>query len=173
MLSLLTASLTLLTITFLRLLYILPFTHRTPPPTPSKNPKHLMILLGSGGHTAEMLLLLADLKHTSQYLRTYICTSGDAFSVEKAHAFEAAQGFGGEYQITCIPRARYVRQSIFTTPWDVAKCAWGCVLAFFEPGNRVPDVLVMNGPGTAVVMTVVVLMAKVSSCWRKDGLDGC
>lgn len=120
-----------------------------------------MILLGSGGHTAEMLLLLRNLKHTSAYLRTYVCTSGDDFSVQKAHAFEAEQKYEGTYQITCIPRARYVGQSFLSTPLDCVKCLWGCVLSFFEPGNTVPDVVIVNGPGSAVMLVAVALVGKV------------
>ena len=108
-----------------------------------------------------MLLLLRNLKHTAGYLRTYVCTSGDDFSVQKAHAFEAEQKYEGTYQITCIPRARYVGQSFLSTPWDCFKCMWGCVLSFFEPGNTVPDVVIVNGPGSAVILVAVALMGKV------------
>jgi len=68
-------------------------------PTPTKrdaatNRKkgHLLIVLGSGGHTAEMLSTLQSLG--AAYLnarfrqRTYVVSSGDSFSAERAKDFE-------------------------------------------------------------------------------------
>ena len=78
-----------LTLTFLRLLSILPSQK---PPTPARrkrgSPTHLLILLGSGGHTAEMLSLLQDLDTRSYNRRTWVISEGDAFSAGKAAEFE-------------------------------------------------------------------------------------
>src|SRR6185437_3439426 len=56
---------------------------------------HLLIVLGSGGHTAEMLNILstslASLQAPFNFTcRTYIVSSGDSFSAQKAHEFESS-----------------------------------------------------------------------------------
>jgi beta-1,4-N-acetylglucosaminyltransferase len=115
-----------------------------------------MVILGSGGHTAEMLLLLAALepRHTT---RTYIVTSGDTLSAQKAASFE--RSLSPDTQPSCairiIPRARKVGQSWLTTPLSCVLCLLACVDAFREMGA--PDVLVCNGPGSAVFMVLVAL----------------
>ncbi|OAX83391.1 hypothetical protein ACJ72_02252 [Emergomyces africanus] len=53
-------------------------------------PVHLLIVLGSGGHTAEMLSMLerAHLDPDLYTRRTYVVSSGDSFSALKAVEFE-------------------------------------------------------------------------------------
>jgi beta-1,4-N-acetylglucosaminyltransferase len=48
----------------------------------------MVIVLGSGGHTAEMMSLLRDLDPTRYIHRTYIISSGDSFSEKKALEME-------------------------------------------------------------------------------------
>ncbi|KAK2808820.1 hypothetical protein FQN50_004296 [Emmonsiellopsis sp. PD_5] len=64
------------------------------PGTPSGRdahpPTHLLIVLGSGGHTAEMISMLkrAPLDPDLYTYRTYVVSSGDSFSARKAVEFE-------------------------------------------------------------------------------------
>ncbi|KAJ5085543.1 UDP-N-acetylglucosamine transferase subunit alg14 [Penicillium argentinense] len=57
-------------------------------------PVHVLIVLGSGGHTTEMLYMLNKTAfNTSLWTyRTYVTTSGDNFSARKAAEFEAQVG---------------------------------------------------------------------------------
>lgn len=118
-----------------------------------------MILLGSGGHTAEMLSLFSAMS-PDRYNRTYVFSSGDTFSAAKAVAFERALGpsksgkFG--YKLVEIPRARRVGQSWLTTPFSCLACLWGCLKAFMSHG--IPNTLVCNGPGSAVMMVAICLL---------------
>ncbi|MCJ1358284.1 MAG: UDP-N-acetylglucosamine transferase subunit [Icmadophila ericetorum] len=75
-----------LTFLFVRLLFPPP----TQPPTPRRrgSPTHLLVVLGSGGHTAEMLSLIRDLDTKSYMHRTYVVCLGDDFSSGKAEEFE-------------------------------------------------------------------------------------
>jgi beta-1,4-N-acetylglucosaminyltransferase len=117
-----------------------------------------MILLGSGGHTAEMLLLLSSLtpSHMRKLKRTYIVTSGDSLSLQKAAAYEQSLSSPPQNcKIRIVPRARRVGQSWLSTPWDCVLCLVGCLRAFVEGG--IPDVVVCNGPGSAVLMVLVAL----------------
>lgn len=54
------------------------------------SPTHLLIVLGSGGHTAEMISMLehAPLDPSIYTHRTYVVSSGDSFSAQKAVEFE-------------------------------------------------------------------------------------
>ncbi|KAI5784604.1 oligosaccharide biosynthesis protein Alg14 like-domain-containing protein [Geopyxis carbonaria] len=157
---------TILLLATLRLLYILPATPlrrlarppTSPPARPRRHdptrPPHLMVLLGSGGHTAEMLLLLRTLTKSAAYMRTYIVTSGDTLSAAKAITADAA----ASARVRTIPRARRVGQSWLSTPLDCVRCLAGCVRVFTERG--VPDVVVCNGPGSCVVMVVVAVVGR-------------
>jgi beta-1,4-N-acetylglucosaminyltransferase len=117
------------------------------------DPTHLLIVLGSGGHTAEMLAMLEraltdreparrlawnDFRH-----RTWVVSAGDALSVERATRLEemAALFLGNErgnrahapdwgegtYDIVTVPRARAIHQSLLTAPWSSLACLWSCM----------------------------------------------
>ncbi|KAH6131063.1 UDP-N-acetylglucosamine transferase subunit ALG14 [Parastagonospora nodorum] len=79
--------LTLLVAGTLRLLAILPPRIRT---QWRKRPvaTRVLIVLGSGGHTHEMFYLLRDLDTSKYTHRTYVVSSGDAFSAQRAVEFE-------------------------------------------------------------------------------------
>lgn len=88
-------SVLLLTILFLaailsalRLTHILPLFRTQQCSRPSKSTANLLIVLGSGGHTAEMLRLLDSLDFTKYTYRRYIVSSGDTLSEGKARHFE-------------------------------------------------------------------------------------
>ncbi|KAE8843609.1 hypothetical protein PTNB73_09326 [Pyrenophora teres f. teres] len=73
-----------------RLLVILPNAARTKKTPFRKRPiaTRVLIVLGSGGHTHEMLYLLHNLNTRNYTHRTYIVSSGDAFSAQRAANFE-------------------------------------------------------------------------------------
>ena len=134
-----------------------------PKPSP-RNPTHLLVILGSGGHTAEMLTMLRRLpalpeKYTH---RTYVVSSGDSFSAQKAADFEkslqADRAEERTYDIVTVRRARRVHQILLTTPWSTLQCLWDCstVLQSTHPqqprSHGYPDLILTNGPGTGVCM---------------------
>ncbi|KAF2117592.1 oligosaccharide biosynthesis protein Alg14 like-domain-containing protein [Lophiotrema nucula] len=79
---------TLAVIASLRLLAILPSNTQTKPLKSRWRPTRVMIVLGSGGHTHEMFYLLRDLDTRKYTHRTYVVSSGDAFSASRAAEFE-------------------------------------------------------------------------------------
>ncbi|EUC43701.1 glycosyltransferase family 1 protein [Bipolaris oryzae ATCC 44560] len=81
---------TLLVAFTLRLLAILPNASTNTRPLRRKRPlaTRVLIVLGSGGHTHEMLCLLRDLDTRKYTHRTYVVSSGDAFSAQRAVQFE-------------------------------------------------------------------------------------
>lgn len=119
----------------------------TRPPASDVHPTHLLVVLGSGGHTAEMLNMLSRLPHLCAKFthRTYVVSSGDGFSALKAREFEMGiqgrqDGFletavkgreprplGDRYDIVTVRRARRVHQSLLSTPWSASLCLWDCI----------------------------------------------
>ncbi|KAJ5585211.1 UDP-N-acetylglucosamine transferase subunit alg14 [Penicillium hispanicum] len=141
-------------------------------------PVHLLVVLGSGGHTAEMLYMLdrMPLDRSVYTYRTYVVSSGDNFSAAKAVEFEANHGKKtgdqstvNSYSIVTIPRARRVHQSYLTAPFSTLQCLWACLLVLrgrypgqpklpAEYSSAHPDIIVTNGPAVSVCM---VLAAKL------------
>lgn len=80
---------TLIVAASLRLLAILPNQRSSSQPW-RKRPiaTRILIVLGSGGHTHEMFYLLRDLDTRKYTHRTYVVSSGDAFSAQRAVGFE-------------------------------------------------------------------------------------
>jgi beta-1,4-N-acetylglucosaminyltransferase len=159
--------------------------HSTVPKTRRKGtPTHVLVVLGSGGHTAEMLSMLRrmPLDPNVYTFRTYIVTSGDGFSASKAAEFEATletqhknksrdkDKESQNYEVITVPRARRVHQSYLTAPFSTIHCFWACLQvlrgqhAEQQASKRggatspYPDLILTNGPATAVC---VVLGAKL------------
>ncbi|KAI4191934.1 MAG: hypothetical protein LQ346_004557 [Caloplaca aetnensis] len=191
----------ILTSIFLRLLYILPALNPTKPsPRAKGQPTRLLIVLGSGGHTAEMLSLLHTLDPNLYTHRSYVVSSGDDFSALKAIEFENALAteHGGSkreidllstYDVSVIPRAREIYQPLLTTPWSSLRCLFACFAILRTPATQqtsiitnaqrddtrngilmckysYPDLIVANGPATAVLIIVASLI------FRFFGLSG-
>lgn len=144
-----TISLSILILTRLVIILFRPKPTSLSPLRPAasrSHPTHLLVVLGSGGHTAEMLGMLRRLpllpaKFTH---RTYVVSSGDGFSTRKAKEFEmeilarqpkfarvedegeGLERLGESYDIVTVRRARRVHQSLLSTPWTASQCLWDC-----------------------------------------------
>jgi beta-1,4-N-acetylglucosaminyltransferase len=99
--------------------------------------------------------------------RTYIHSSGDAMSVEKAVDFERNMTSGqGQYDFVELPRARKVGQSyassIGTTLSSFATAFRVLTIAPSRAGGRRWEVLLINGPGTCVVVAFALMLPRVS-----------
>ncbi|KAL2864616.1 glycosyltransferase family protein [Aspergillus lucknowensis] len=141
---------------------------------PKRSSVHLLVVLGSGGHTAEMLSMLRrmQLDPTKYTYRTYVVSSGDNFSATKAAEFESTLLNRGEtqsYTIVTVPRARKVHQSYLTAPFSTLQSFYSClmVLCGLHPDQQArlrelpspyPDIILTNGPATAVC---VILAARL------------
>ncbi|GAB7361419.1 hypothetical protein MBLNU230_g1475t1 [Neophaeotheca triangularis] len=182
-------------------------------------PTHLMIILGSGGHTTEMLSMLhkavdppTKLANTPSERnalrldwrdyshRTWVTGTDDAISATRAHDFETfttslsdqgqeglmagkvkkATDVGpGSWTVRKLPRARDIHQPLATTPWSCVKsflAAWEMLVSMLPPeplkpqlhaqprvegqAADVPDVILCNGPATAVVVCAVAVVLR-------------
>lgn len=188
---LVTLAFLLLSLVFLRLLYILPRFRPRPAPRSRGSRTHLLIVLGSGGHTAEMMYMLdnavfgppsapqqqktkrlnwADYSH-----RTWVVSSGDSVSAVRVAQFEervreAGIAGKGSFEVATVPRARKIYQPLWTSPFTCLQCGWACAgVLLGEKGF--PDLIVTNGPATATVLiftTVVLRFFNVRGCNSRD-----
>lgn len=170
---LLSALLSLFLIAFLtttfRLLALLPSRRPTPRPRRRDTKTHLLIVLGSGGHTAEMFALLKGLDAKSYNRRTYVFSSGDALSAAMVKRYEAriqddnngnGSGGAGEYELLEVPRARKIHQSLLTTPASALRSLFACLKLLREGTYGYPDLILTNGPGTAVILILASLILR-------------
>lgn len=114
-----------------------------------------MVVLGSGGHTAEMMQILRSMDwKTVRAVRCYVVAETDRMSGEKANGFEqrlAAEGSQSHVVMEYIPRSREVGQRYVTSVWTTLVALWSGVSIVMR---HMPDVLLVNGPGTCVPLVV-------------------
>lgn len=112
-----------------------------------------MILLGSGGHTAELMPVVAALPKTVYTPRIYVVA--DERSKNKALAFE---GTAADAEVCSIPRAREVGQSYVTS---VATTLHALVHSVWLVMSRRPELILCNGPAICIPIAVAVLLLRV------------
>jgi beta-1,4-N-acetylglucosaminyltransferase len=158
-------------------------------------PVHLLVVLGSGGHTAEMIAMLQRaVSDGSQDLRldwnqfahrTWIVSSGDTLSAERARSFETLtsqqrkgaaeseskpsdQNSSDSYDIHIIPRARKIHQPLYTAPFSSLRCLLSCLSILLgrettSPNATkldFPDLIICNGPATATIMILASIILR-------------
>lgn len=154
----------------------------SPPPTRKLGERvSLAVFLGSGGHTAEMRALLEGVDRKRYSPRVYVYCKGDEISLravaevegsnhvdEKAGQAGAKGAGAGGYSLVCLPRARSVGEGRLSTLLSASMTfAHALVHTFLLPLANAPfkpwvDVLLVNGPGTAVVLVGVAYIRRVS-----------
>ncbi|CAK7350258.1 unnamed protein product [Dovyalis caffra] len=132
----------------------------------SKSPKPLstLIVLGSGGHTAEMINVLNVLLQKDRFCpRFYIAAGTDNMSLQKACLLEENVinlngGKGVSVQFLQIYRSREVGQSYITS---VGTTLLAMVHALWLMIRIRPQVVLCNGPGTCVPLCLIAFLFKV------------
>lgn len=131
-------------------------------------PSRTLAVLGSGGHTTEMIRLLSSLnKHHFKPLY-YVVASTDTTSISRLNNYIKCQNNNSEVSTTCstkskeqcyylirptdneiftIPRAREVGQSYFTSIFTTLQSIISSAHIIFKTK---PDLLIINGPGTCL-----------------------
>lgn len=140
----------------LRLLWTLPCVVSRPAKSPLSLSGSIMVLLGSGGHTGEMLRMLAPVP-LQDCSRTWVVSSGDTTSLEKAQTYEESLG-SGHSQYVQLPRARKVGEPLILSFCSTITSIAATVSQIWQLGA--PDVLLVNGPGTCVVLAYVMFGMK-------------
>lgn len=151
------------TLLVVRILYVISQTSK---PIRNTSQKHLstLVVLGSGGHTAEMLNLLSVMQKDRFAPRFYIAAATDNMSLQKAHVLEEMvddkTGLQGpdHTQFMQIYRSREVGQSyitsVGTTLLALAHALWLMITIR-------PQVILCNGPGTCIPICAIAFIFKV------------
>lgn len=138
------------------------------------NTGYILVVLGSGGHTTEMLMLLKDLHTTFYSLRRYVISEGDNHSINKMREFEARlETYAsvhdidyGRYDYKIVPRARRIHQSLITTPRTALITFTACLGVFSQSPKRnqadliYPDLVITNGPATGFILICVAFVLR-------------
>jgi beta-1,4-N-acetylglucosaminyltransferase len=134
-------------------------TQRAPPRSRAKKTSaNAVIVLGSGGHTSEMLNILRQTSSFRQdYNRIYIISSGDGFSASKANAFEKEVQSNRNFKILTVRRARRVHQSFWTAPLSTLLCLADCTKVLYQNPS---DIIITNGPGTGVCVVLASIILR-------------
>ena len=100
-----------------------------------------LVVLGSGGHTSEMLRLISVLDGNKYKPIMFMVADTDKYSVNKLNNMKCDQN------ILVVPRSREVRQSWISTILTTLMATAYCLILLWK--NR-PKLLLCNGPGTCV-----------------------
>lgn len=122
--------------------------------------KNIMIFLGSGGHTGEMLRILDNLD-LSAVNRSWIVSSGDNSSLKKAESYESTnvkKGSASKARFLSVPRARSVGEPKFLAIKSTLKSFLNTTVALYY--EHKPDVVLLNGPGTSVPIAYILFAFK-------------
>lgn len=118
-------------------------------------PSKTLIVLGSGGHTTEMLALVKELSEEKYSPRTYVLASSDEMSRKRVLEQEAE---AKDYEVISIYRSRRVGQSYVTSVFTTIQSTLQC----FPLVLRIrPDLVLCNGPGTCVPICLVAYLLKM------------
>ncbi|XP_074330751.1 UDP-N-acetylglucosamine transferase subunit ALG14-like isoform X1 [Apium graveolens] len=154
---------TVISLVVLRILYVVCWSSK-PFRMKSIEPVSTLIILGSGGHTAEMLNLLSVLQANRLFPRHYIDAATDNMSLQKARVFEDSLAdkigdqTGETAQFLQIYRSREVGQSYVTS---VGTTIFAVAHALLLMMKIKPQVILCNGPGTCIPLCAIAFFFKV------------
>ena len=110
-----------------------------------------LVVLGSGGHTAEMLRLITDFDFGRYTPLTLVTAATDTTSRAKAER-ELPREALATARWAELPRAREVGQSFLSSVPSTLKALFACVRLIWTAS---PDLVLVNGPGTCVPVAVL------------------
>lgn len=135
--------------------------------SPTSSSVRTLIILGSGGHTAEMLSIVNVLQKDRFSPRLYVAAATDNMSLQKARVLEESLTGQGESaagkkiedsQFMQIYRSREVGQSYVTSVWTtliaMAHAVWLTL-------KLRPQVIICNGPGTCIPLCSAAFIFKM------------
>ncbi|XP_058798773.1 UDP-N-acetylglucosamine transferase subunit ALG14 homolog isoform X2 [Phymastichus coffea] len=137
-------------VSIIRAVYLILLKHGKPPKRYARKiPATTLIVLGSGGHTTEILRILRHLNKQNYTPRIYVKAETDTISPYKVKKAEVNRK---DYRIIQISRSREVRQSYFTSVWTTVRALMD---SFPLVWREKPDLLLCNGPGTCIPLCLV------------------
>lgn len=114
-----------------------------------KRPVCLLIIMGSGGHTSEMVKLISNLDLRTKYKPVHFLVSeDDTLSRNKIAQYTTESG--GYVHIT--RRSRKVGQSYLTSVITTLVASYDALMLCLRIR---PEVIICNGPGTCIPMCLI------------------
>jgi len=133
------------------------------PTTKSRSsPIPTVVVLGSGGHTTEILQLLQSLNPSYYTPLTFIVAQTDTTSLKRVEAAASAHRRHPD-AVHSIPRSREVGQSYSTS---VATTIWSLIYTLSLMMKLRPGLLLCNGPGTCLPIAVWTFVGRVLGLWE-------
>lgn len=132
----------------------------------SKAPSHhrrqakTMIILGSGGHTTEMLKIVNRLSPVLYTPRVYVIADSDTTSQPRIDG-----GKPENYEIIRTYRSRAVQQSYITS---VFTTIWSTLSAIPMLCRVRPDLILCNGPGTCVPICFIAFTLRLLAVFSHE-----
>ena len=118
-------------------------------------PVSTLVVLGSGGHTTEMIRLLTFLDASKYSPLTYVVATTDTTSLQRIEASKSARRGDAVFR---IPRSREVGQSYLTSILTTLRSFLSCIYVALRVR---PDFVLCNGPGTCLPLVVVVFVLRI------------
>jgi beta-1,4-N-acetylglucosaminyltransferase len=143
-------------------------TRTTTTVTCSNRPIKTLVVLGSGGHTTEMLHLIRNLDPQRYAPIILVVATTDTTSLRRVQAYPHTLPFDRQ-KVTAyqIPRSREVGQSYWTS---IATTLYSFWFAFWLVGVRVqPELVLVNGPGTCLPITMSAFFFRLVG-WKSSQL---
>ncbi|KAI6781585.1 Ras like [Emericellopsis cladophorae] len=116
--------------------------------------EYYLFVLGSGGHTKEMLMMMDDGQtNLARTHRRYMVSRGDDMSLHHLEEFESRVRLEydaaetGTYDVRTVTRARRVHQPLATTPFSALKY---------------PTIIFSNGPANGLFVALAVHFLKMA-----------
>lgn len=150
---------------FIRLIFVLLTIHNS-----NRNARYgrksarTLIILGSGGHTAEMIAIVTELNKRKYSPRFYVLADTDKhseskiFHVESLVESQSTAAANLSFEIHRIKRSREVQQSFLTAILTTIQSIWQCVPLVYHVR---PDLILCNGPGTCIPICLISFLFKV------------
>ena len=124
------------------------------------NPKKsIMIILGSGGHTGEILLMIKKLDFNKFSSCYFVSSHNDKNSENKTKESIDMNNFKNtKFQFIKIYRARNVGQSFISS---IPTTIYSLIQSFFILIKTRPNMVVSNGPGVAFPIIIIGYILKI------------
>ncbi|CCE82882.1 Piso0_002638 [Millerozyma farinosa CBS 7064] len=121
---------------------------------------NIMILLGSGGHTGEMLRLIESIEW-KYFTRTWVLSSTDKSSLSKVQEVERSllTAKKEEPKYLMVPRARNINEGLLSSIKSTLISFISISLAIIRL-PVLPSILLLNGPGTSVPLAYFIFLLK-------------
>jgi len=129
---------------------------------PGQIPCRTFIILGSGGHTRELLEYVGFMSPTIFSPRIYVHSKTDPLSRTKAELVEKTMN-GGVEHYESITRAREVGQSWITSVFTTSTAMVDSIQILIK---WEPELVLCNGPGVCLPICVLARLITVFGLWN-------